>query len=262
MTCLAWHFLPDNGRMRWGKWKPVRAGVTYVHRGSIKLCEHGLHASVRAIDALGYAPGSLVCRVRMSGDAEADADKIAASRRRVLWMADATRVLHLYACRCAEHALALIPSPDPRSVRAIEIKRSWLDGKATIEELDAARDAAWDAASAAASAAARAAAWDAASAAARDAARDAAGVAASAAARDAAWDAAWAAARAAARAAAWDAARDAAWVAASAAARAAARDAAWDAAWAAARAAARDGQNAELTRLLHTLAPAGYVETP
>ena len=193
-SCLAWHFLPDNGRMRWGKWKPVRAGVTYVHSGPIKLCEHGLHASVRAIDALGYAPGSLVCRVRMSGDAEADADKIAASRRRVLWMADATRVLHLYACRCAEHALALIPSPDPRSVRAIEIKRSWLDGKATIEELDAARDAAW--------------------------------------------------------------------VAASAAARAAARDAAWDAAWAAARAAARDGQNAELTRLLHTLAPAGYVETP
>jgi hypothetical protein len=79
---------------------------------------------------------------------------------------------------------------------------------------DAARDAAWAAARAAAGAAARAAAWDAAWAAAGAAARDAAWAAA----RDAAW--------AAARAAAWDAARDAAW----AAARAAARDAAWAAA--------------------------------
>ena len=92
-SCLAWHFLADNGRMRWGIWKQVRAGVTYVHSGPIKLCEHGLHASVRVIDALGYAPGSLVCRVRMWGDVATDTDKIAASRRRVLWMADATRVL-------------------------------------------------------------------------------------------------------------------------------------------------------------------------
>jgi hypothetical protein len=63
---------------------------------------------------------------------------------------------------------------------------------------DAAGDAAWDAARAAAALAAGDAAWDAARAAARAAAWDAA--------RDAAWDAAWDAARAAA----WDAARDAA----------------------------------------------------
>ena len=113
----------------------------------------------------------------------------------------------------------------------------------------AARDAAWDAARAAARDAAWAAAW----AAARDAARAAAWAAAWAAARDAAWwAAAWAAARAAAWAAAWAAARDAAWAAAWAAARDAARDAArataWDAArdaaWAAARDAARDAARA------------------
>jgi hypothetical protein len=93
---------------------------------------------------------------------------------------------------------------------------------------------------AAAWAAARDAAWDAAGAAARDAAWDAARDAARAAARAAAWDAAWAAARDAAWAAARDAARDAAWDAARDAAWAAARDAAGAAAWAAARAAARD----------------------
>jgi hypothetical protein len=94
----------------------------------------------------------------------------------------------------------------------------------------AARDAAWDAAGNAAGNAARAAAWAAAWDAAGDAARAAAGDAAWA----AAWDAAWAAA--------WDAAGDAAWAAAGNAAGNAARDAAraaaWAAAWDAARAAA------------------------
>jgi hypothetical protein len=97
-----------------------------------------------------------------------------------------------FACDCAESVLHL--APDPRSTEAVRVARLFADGKATDEELAAARDAAW------------------------------------AAARDAARDAAWAAARDAAWAAAWDAARDAAWAAAWDAAWAAARDAAWDAA--------------------------------
>jgi hypothetical protein len=97
-----------------------------------------------------------------------------------------------------------------------------------LDQLAAARDAT------------RAAAWAAAGAAASDAAKGDARAAAWAAARDAAWDAAKGDARAAARAAAWAAARDAAWDAAWYAAWAAARDAAWDAAKGDARAAARD----------------------
>jgi hypothetical protein len=124
------------------------------------------------------------------------------------------KTLHEFACQVAENALLKERErgrePHEASWKAIEVKRAWLEGKATDEELAAAR------------AAARDAAWDAARAAARDAARAAA------------WDAAWAAARAAARDAAWDAAWAAAW--------AAAWDAAWDAAWAAAWAAAWDEQ--------------------
>jgi hypothetical protein len=111
------------------------------------------------------------------------------------------RLLHDFAIWCAEQALALIDDPDPRSLKALEVKRAWLDGNATDEELSAARAAAW------------------------------------AAARAAALDAAWAAARAAALAAAWAAARAAAWAAAWAAALDAALDAARAAAWAAAWAA-------------------------
>ena len=109
-------------------------------------------------------------------------------------------VLHEFACRCAEQALALVEAPDPRSVAAIATKRAWLRGEATDDELAAAWDAAWAAAQDAAWAA-----WDAARAAAFAAAWDAAWDAAGDAAWAAAWDAAWAAAWDAASAAAWDA---------------------------------------------------------
>lgn len=109
-------------------------------------------------------------------------------------------VLHEFACRCAEWALALVGGTDPRSVEAIATKRRWLRGEATDDELAAAQDAAWaatqDAAEVAAEAAARAAAW---------AATQAAAWAALAAARAAAW----AAAQDATQDATWDAARDA-----------------------------------------------------
>jgi len=113
------------------------------------------------------------------------------------------REWRLFAVWCARRVQHLMI--DPRSVAALDVAERFARGEATVEELAAARAAAWDAAKAAAVVAAR----DAARAASGAAARAAAGVAAGAAAGAAAWDAAW------------DAARDAAW--------AAARDAAWDA---------------------------------
>jgi hypothetical protein len=102
-------------------------------------------------------------------------------------------ILHEFACRCAERALARVENTDPRSVAAIETKRRWLRGEATDEELYAAgyaaRDAAWRAAGYAARDAAGATARDAAWHAARYAAEAAAEAAAGAAAGAAAWDA-------------------------------------------------------------------------
>src|SRR5579872_4440325 len=59
--------------------------------------------------------------------------------------------IRLFACWCAREALKLIPEKDvdPRSVKTIEVSEKFAVGKATEEELAAAR------------AAARAAAWDA-----------------------------------------------------------------------------------------------------
>jgi hypothetical protein len=247
-----YHFLREDRKMQFPPHELVEVGKTYICEGELVLCQNGLHASKHIIDALLYAPGSIVCWVELSGDIVYGDDKVVARKRKVLWMLDATNILHEFACRCAEDALALVSNPDPRSVAAIKAKRDWLAGKITDKELAAA-------AAAAARAAARTAARTAAGAAARTAARTAAGAAGWNAAWDAAaaaWDAtgaeAWTAARTAARtaagaaaAAAWDATGAEAWTAARTAAGAAAGAAGWNAAWDAAAAAAWDATGAE-----------------
>jgi len=200
---LAWHFLAGDKRLGYGDGRLVEVGQTLECEGKPALCSNGMHGSVRLVDALRYASGPIVCRVEIAGDIVESDDKLCGRRRTVLWMLDATRLLHEFACACAEDALALVERPDARSVEAIAAKRKWLRGEITDGELDAARTAALDAARAAA----RHAVW--------------------ATARAVARDDVLAAARAASRSAAW-AARDDAW----AAAGAAARDDAWNAVWA------------------------------
>ena len=84
------------------------------------------------------------------------------------------REIRLYAVWCARQVQHLLT--DKRSLDALDVAERYANGKATDDELNAARDAAWTA---------EAAAWG---------AREAAGAAARAAAReaaDAAWGAAW-----------------------------------------------------------------------
>ena len=156
-----WHFLPSDGCLANTDPKiKVQVGEIYHEdRRPIVPCDVGLHASARAIDALVYAPGSIVCQVVLSGVVILHGlDKAAASARRVVAMADATILLHEFACQCAEDVIHLCENKEVARL-AIDTKRRWMRGEATDKELDAARDAA------------RAAAW-------------------------AAWDAAWDAAKA------------------------------------------------------------------
>ena len=184
---LAWHFV--GATLRDGR--PIPAdGETLKHRGKLLPCERGLHASDRLIDALQYAPGWTLCRVRMGGTIKRETDKLVARERTILWRIDATDVLRAFACKCALDVAHLWDMP-PIVRKYLETGDESIRAAARDAARAAARDAAWaaawDAAWAAAWAAARDAAWD--------AARDAAWAAARAAARPAAWDAAWAAAR-------------------------------------------------------------------
>ena len=170
---LAWRFLTNDRRLRYGPEDErllVEPGYIYSDPGPTVMCEHGMHASIRAYDALSYAPGPVICRVRLWGDVKRASDKLVARHREVLWMADASSDLRLWGCWCVRQVWHLLT--DERSRRAIEIAERFARGEASPEELDAASAAARAAASAAASAAARAAAWAAASAAASAAEAD------------------------------------------------------------------------------------------
>jgi hypothetical protein len=202
---LGWHFVTNDKRLGYGDGRIVAVGKTYTvpKNRPLEFCEYGLHASKRLIDALQYAPGSVICRVELSDRVIHGDDKAVGYKRRVIAMIEGEKVLHEFACRAAEYALTFVKNPDPRSIAAIQAKRDWLLCKINDCQLAAARDAARDAAGdaawaaagnaalAAAGNAALAAAWDAARDAARGAARGAARAAARGAARGAAWAAAW-----------------------------------------------------------------------
>ncbi len=185
---LAWHFLADGGVARTGE--KIEAGYVYsLPRADspriIPCTKHGLHGSVHPVDALMYAPGPVLCRVRMWGEVKTHGcptDKLAARHREVLWMRDISRELRLYACWCVRQVWDRLA--DERSMQAVVVAERYARGNASKKELIAARDAAWGSV--------KDGAWN--------VAKDAALVAA----RDAAWDAAWAAAVDTA----WAAARD------------------------------------------------------
>jgi len=173
----AWHFCKPDRRLGFGDGRVVRSGRTYsVSKDrQLGLRQYGLHASSGVLDALNYAPSSILCRVELIGDVVSCDDLMVAYRRRVISMANIDYILHEFACRCAERALKTDGITDERCWNAITTKRLWLDGKATYAELYAARGAAFSAAQDAAWAAAQADALAAAQTDARDAAsRDAA----------------------------------------------------------------------------------------
>ena len=178
---IGWHFLSADRMTRFEPRVKVRKGSLLHETRRLVMCNVGLHASLRAIDALKYAPGPIVCRVELRGERIDDEEKSCASERKVIAIADATMTLHEFACWCAETALRRERKagrePDKRSWNAVRVKRRWLRGDATDDELESARATAWVAAwaSVAAARAAGAASWESAVESARVSARVAAG---------------------------------------------------------------------------------------
>ena len=183
-TVLAWHFV--GATLRDGRPVPPD-GEWLVHDGEVVPRSSGLHASERLIDALEYARGSTICRVKLRGDLKREDDKLAGRERRILWRVDGERLLREFARKCALDVIHLWDAPN--------VVRRYLEtGDESIRQsaMKAARTVARTAAEAAvwaadntgnAENAARAAAWDAAEAAAWDAARAAAEATAEATAR-------------------------------------------------------------------------------
>ena len=135
---LAWHWLPDNGKLAHEPHSLVEPGQVLEVEPPVVICENGLHASIKAIDALYYAPGAKIERVLCWGEVVQQEDKLAAQYRKCLWVADATRTLHEFAIWNAKNALTLAKVDDERYWNALRVKERWLDGNATVQELAAA----------------------------------------------------------------------------------------------------------------------------
>ena len=229
---LAWHFAST--QMRDGTPLAAPGGIER-YDGVVEMCVSGLHASRLLMDALRYAPGTLLRRVECIDPVEGH-DKLVCYERRVLWECDMTAPLRLFARRCALDVAHLWSDQMPDVVREFLMTGD----KAAAAAAEAARAAAAAVAAEAAEAAAWAAwaAWAVRAAAARAAAAAAAVAAVAAEAAEAA--------RAAAAAEAAEAAAWAAWAAAVAAEAAEAARASRAARAARAAAALRDVQERRL----------------
>jgi hypothetical protein len=105
----AWHFVGNT--LRDGSPVPPD-GVWLKHRGVLRMCESGLHASLQPFDALQYAPGSTLCLVDCGGHIYEGDDKLVCSRRRIVCRMDATEMLHYYTRMRALSVIHLWNAPD------------------------------------------------------------------------------------------------------------------------------------------------------
>jgi len=91
---LAWHFVGDT--LRDGKPIP-QDGIWLHHLSTCVMCESGLHASRRILDALVYAPGATICRVECADIVGEEKNKLVAKSRKILWRINGEEVLRAFA---------------------------------------------------------------------------------------------------------------------------------------------------------------------
>ena len=136
---IAYHFVGD--RLRNGDPVPPD-GEWLVWDGPVEMCQSGLHASRHPYDALQYAPGPILCKVEVADICEeAENDKLVCRRRRIIQRGDATEMLRSFARMQALSVVHLWEAPDV-------VLDFLMTGDESLR--DAARDAAWAAARAAA----------------------------------------------------------------------------------------------------------------
>ena len=150
-TVMGWWFTKEK-KLPHGDGRRIQIRRTHKVKGKIVPCGNGLHLSKNILDALNYAPGNIIYRVRGTGTIIPHGnpvDKYVCSERTyIAGGVDCEKILRRFACKCALDVVHLWNAP--------EIDVQYL--KTQDEPIWAAWEAAW----AATWAAARASAWDAA----------------------------------------------------------------------------------------------------
>jgi hypothetical protein len=109
----AWYFSNECKKLRYHDNRKIELGVTHKVDCKPVLCESGLHASKRLIDALEYAPGPILWRVELGGEIEVGDDKVVATERTYIdGGIDVTECLRRFARMCALDVVHLWGAPD------------------------------------------------------------------------------------------------------------------------------------------------------
>ena len=149
---IAYHTLRADMRTGSGssREKPWSIGERRKIRGTIELCKRGFHSCPTPFDTLPYIQGPVLCRVDVTEPEKPednDGTKQVSRERELLAYVNVETELRLFICDCAERALLGERDhgrePDERSWKAVTISRLFAQGKATVEELVAAEEAAW-----------------------------------------------------------------------------------------------------------------------
>ena len=107
MSYIAYHFAKDDYTMNYGDGRKLEVGKTYRTiwpcngREKPTLCEAGMHGSLKALDALLYAPGNVCCLTEIYGNVVIGKDKIVGESRKILRMANVEETLRHFARLCA-----------------------------------------------------------------------------------------------------------------------------------------------------------------
>ena len=160
-----WWFSENSKKLGHGDNREVKIGMTHKIMGEPVLCKYGLHASTRIIDALEYAYGEIIWKVKLGGNIVHDTDKsVATERTYIAGGIDISETLRRFARLCALDVIHLWDAP-PVVVEYLktgdELKRAVTLAAADAAAEDAARTlpAPWSAWAVRAARAVRTAAW-------------------------------------------------------------------------------------------------------
>ena len=132
----------DDGTWTPGKW-------TRANKKPLELCHNGYHVT-DAMHLLDWCHGNQLFEAELGDQVIHGDDKVVTNKMRLLRQVEGwnDKTLRLFACWCVRE-YCWDKLDDERSKNAVIVSEKYANGEATIEELHAARDAAWNAADAA-----------------------------------------------------------------------------------------------------------------
>lgn len=129
-----WHFVEPDLRLRFSG-EPLELGNVYSARGTTRLCDNGMHASGRLLDALKYANSTHACYVEIRGDLKVGDDKFCGRYRWVLGHGELDLVLHRLAVKAADMAISAADLKIDALTDALEAKRGWIERRVSANRL-------------------------------------------------------------------------------------------------------------------------------